>query len=71
MLLFVDLNGGSWDPDPPDVEDAVHSMLDVVAHKTDEESVADQAATMKTIGVLRQSAGRRPMSKLCTLLSTI
>ncbi|MEY2583252.1 MAG: death on curing protein [Ilumatobacteraceae bacterium] len=23
LLLFVDLNGGSWDPDPPDVEDAV------------------------------------------------
>jgi death-on-curing protein len=40
LLLFVDLNGGSWDPDPPDVEDAVHSMLDVAARKIDEESFA-------------------------------
>jgi death on curing protein len=40
MLLFVDLNGGSWDPDPPDVEDAVCSMLDVAARKIDEDSFA-------------------------------
>ena len=40
LLLFVDLNDGCWDPDPPDVEEAVHAMLDVAAHKIDEESFA-------------------------------
>ncbi len=40
LLLFVDLNAGSWDPDPPEVEDAVDAMLDVAAHKIDEESFA-------------------------------
>jgi death-on-curing protein len=40
LLLFVDLNGGSWDPDPPDVEDAVEAMLDVAARAVDEESFA-------------------------------
>jgi death-on-curing protein len=40
LLLFVDLNGGSWDPDPPDVDDAVQAMLDVAARKIDEESFA-------------------------------
>ena len=40
LLLFVDLNGGSWDPDPPDVEDAVHAMLDAAARKIDAESFA-------------------------------
>jgi death-on-curing protein len=40
LLLFVDLNGGSWDPDPPDVEDAVLAMLDVAARNIDEESFA-------------------------------
>jgi death-on-curing protein len=38
LLLFVDLNGGFWDPDPPDVQDAVHAMLDVAARKSDEDS---------------------------------
>jgi death-on-curing protein len=40
LLLFVDLNGGSWDPDPPNVADAVHAMLDVAARNIDEESFA-------------------------------
>ena len=40
LLLFVDLNDGSWDPDPPDVDDAVQAMLDVAARKIDEESFA-------------------------------
>jgi death-on-curing protein len=40
LLLFVDLNGGSWDPDPPEVEDAVEAMLDVAARAVDEESFA-------------------------------
>ena len=38
LLLFVDLNGGHWDPDPPDVDEAVEAMLEVAARQTDEGS---------------------------------
>ena len=37
------------DPDPPDVEDAVHAMLDVAAHKIDEESFAGLAPAAGSI----------------------
>lgn len=33
LVLFVDLNGGSWDPDPPEVDDAETAMLAVAAPK--------------------------------------
>jgi len=36
MVLFIDLNGGTWDPDPPDVDDAEQAMLIVAAHEVDE-----------------------------------
>ncbi|MHB8247177.1 MAG: type II toxin-antitoxin system death-on-curing family toxin [Acidimicrobiales bacterium] len=29
LVLFVDLNGGSWKPDPPDVDEAEAAMLAV------------------------------------------
>lgn len=32
MVLFIDLNDGTWDPDPPDVDDAERAMLAVAAH---------------------------------------
>ncbi len=41
LILLVDLNGGHWDPDPPDVDDAVHIMLTVAARDVDEAQVAD------------------------------
>lgn len=41
LLLFVDLNGGLWDPDPPDADEAVQAMLDVAARQMDERSFAD------------------------------
>jgi len=34
--MFVDLNGGRWDPDPPDVDEAEVAMLAVAAHEGDE-----------------------------------
>ena len=40
-ILFIDLNGGHWDPDPPDVDDAVHIMFAVAARDVDEARVAD------------------------------
>ena len=36
LLMFVDLNGGVWDPDPPNVDDAEVAMLAVAAHEVDE-----------------------------------
>ncbi len=36
LLMFVDLNGGVWDPDPPNVDDAEVTMLAVAAHEVDE-----------------------------------
>lgn len=36
LLLFVDLNDGVWDPDPPDVDEAEEAMLAVAAGEVDE-----------------------------------
>jgi death-on-curing protein len=36
LLLFVDLNGGAWAPDPPDVDQAETAMLAVAAGEVDE-----------------------------------
>lgn len=36
LLMFVDLNDGHWDPDPPNVDDAEAAMLAVAAHAVDE-----------------------------------
>ena len=35
-VMFIDLNGGAWDPDPPDVDAAETAMLAVAAHQVDE-----------------------------------
>jgi death-on-curing protein len=36
LVLFIDLNGGAWDPDPPNVDEAEGAMLDLAAHTVDE-----------------------------------
>jgi len=36
LLLFVDLNGGQWNPDPPDVDQAEVAMLAVAGGEVDE-----------------------------------
>lgn len=36
LLMFIDLNGGRWDPDPPDVDQAEEAMLMVAAAEVDE-----------------------------------
>jgi hypothetical protein len=35
-VLFIDLNGGVWDPDPSDVDEAEAAMLAVAVHEGDE-----------------------------------
>ena len=39
--MFIDLNGGQWRPDPPDVDDAEEAMLAVAAHTVDENWMSD------------------------------
>lgn len=41
LVLFIDLNGGSWTPDPPDVDDAEHLVVAVAAGEVDEGQVAE------------------------------
>lgn len=41
LLMFIDLNGGWWDPDPPDVDAAEAAMLAVAAHEVEEAWFAD------------------------------
>jgi death-on-curing protein len=36
LVLFVDLNDGRWDPDPPNVDEAESAMLAVAAKEVDE-----------------------------------
>ncbi len=36
LVMFIDLNGGRWEPDPPDVDDAEAAMLQVAAGNVDE-----------------------------------
>ena len=41
LVLFIDLNDGTWDPDPPDVDEAEEAMLAVAAGDVDEDWLAD------------------------------
>jgi death-on-curing protein len=41
LVLFIDLNGGWWDPDPPATDDSERVMLAVAAGAIDEEGFAD------------------------------
>lgn len=36
LVLFIDLNDGEWEPDPPDVDEAENAMLAVAAREVDE-----------------------------------
>lgn len=37
LLLFLDLNGVGWNPDPPNTDEAEIAMFAVAAHELDEE----------------------------------
>jgi death on curing protein len=41
LVMFIDLNDGLWESDPPDVDDAEQVMLAVAAGETDEAALAD------------------------------
>jgi death-on-curing protein len=36
LVMFLDLNGVVWDPDPPDVDEAEAAVLAVAAHEVNE-----------------------------------
>jgi death-on-curing protein len=36
LVLFIDLNGGVWDPDPPDIDQAEVAMVAIAAGDVDE-----------------------------------
>lgn len=36
LVMFVELNGGRWNPDPPDVDQAEAAMLAVAGSEVDE-----------------------------------
>jgi death-on-curing protein len=36
LVMFIDLNGGAWDPDPPDIDEAEEAMLAIAAGDVDE-----------------------------------
>ncbi len=41
LVLFVDLNGGLWDPDTPDIDESEQAMLAVAAGEITEQDFAD------------------------------
>jgi len=41
LVLFIDLNGGRWEPDPPDVDDAERTMMEIAAGEIDEATVSN------------------------------
>jgi death-on-curing protein len=40
LVMFIDLTDGTWEPDPPDVDDAEDAMLRVAAGEVDEKWLA-------------------------------
>jgi death-on-curing protein len=40
LVMFIELNNGRWDPDPPDVDDAETAMLAVASGEVDERWLA-------------------------------
>jgi len=41
LILFIDLNEGAWDPDPPDVDQAEEAVMAVASRQVDEAWFAD------------------------------
>ena len=41
LVIFLDMNGIVWDPDPPNVDDAEQAMLAVATHDVDEAWLAE------------------------------
>ena len=53
LTLFIDLNGGHWEPDPPDVDEAEHAMVAVAAGEIDEATLASWLRSRVTFSTTR------------------
>ena len=40
LRLFIELNGGHWEPDPPDIDEAEQAMISIVAGEVTETDVS-------------------------------
>ncbi len=58
LVLFIDLNDGVWDPDPPDIDQAEEAMLAIAAGDVDE---AWTAQWLREPSPLRRRRLRLPM----------
>lgn len=45
LVLFLDLNGIAWSPDPPEIDDAEQAILAIAAHEVDEAWAAEWLST--------------------------
>ncbi len=50
LVMFVDLNGGTWEPDPPEVDEAEQAMLAIAAGEVDEAWTAEWLHQRITFG---------------------
>ena len=50
LVMFVDLNGGTWEPDPPDVDEAEQAMLAIAAGEVNETWTAEWLRQRITFG---------------------
>ena len=50
LVVFVDLNAGRWDPDPPDIDDAEQAMLAVAGGYMDEHAFTRWVQERVTFG---------------------
>lgn len=40
LVMFIDINRGRWDPDPPDIDDVEKTMVAVTAGEINEQTLA-------------------------------
>ena len=59
LVMFVELNGGRWDPDPPDVDEAEAAMLAVAAHEVDEAGFSNWLGGRLRFDDTQESGARR------------
>ena len=50
LVMFVDLNDGTWEPDPPEVDEAEEAMLAIAAGEVDEAWTAEWLRQRITFG---------------------
>jgi death-on-curing protein len=57
LVVFLDLNDATWNPDPPDVDDAEAAMLAVAAREVDEAWFADWLRSRVVTSTTKGDAG--------------